>query len=447
MKQHKIISTSKNSIAWEMKVEPGDILLSIDGQEIKDILDYRFLIADESIIVELQKPNGEIWELEIEKDSDDDLGLFFSPESMGEDRRCANACIFCFVDQQPPGLRESLYVKDDDPYQSFALGNYITLTNLESEDIDQIIKYRLSPMRISVHAGDMSLRRMMMGSIRAGYLFKILERFLEAGIDMHFQVVLCKGINDEAQLDNTIERLLALGDRAQSLAVVPVGLTQYREGLYPLERFTPDDARAVIVQVEGWQSRLLKERGCRFVFLADEWYVLAGVQVPVYDEYEGFPQLDNGVGMMALFETEFLSALKKIGSSCMRRVGIQPPSQAVGLVTGQAAEAFMGKLATKFTQTYPDTAITIHAIQNDFYGSEITVSGLLTGQDIINQLKEKCEGLDILFLPGNAFRSGSDEMLCGTTLGDISKALGVNAIKGSADGGEFCEQLIKSVRG
>jgi len=434
MKQHKIISVIENSIAWEMKVQPGDILISINGQEIYDIMDYRFYMNDESILVEILKPDGEIWELEIEKEFCEEIGLVFDPVAVGEERHCANNCIFCFVDQQPPGLRETLYVKDDDPYQSFSQGNYITLTNLERGDIDQILKYKLSPMRISVHAGDMNLRRMMMGSIRAGYLFKILERFCEAGIDMHFQVVLCKGINDGAQLDKTIERLLTLGNRAKSLAIVPVGLTKYREGLFPLEGFDANTAKEVIARVKSWQEKLCKNAS-RFVFLADEWYVLADEPLPTYDEYEDFPQLDNGVGMMVLFQTQFLKVL-------FENQKAKGDSFNIGIVTGVAAGKFVQNLASRFMNIFPCFAIRVHVIQNDFYGLGVTVSGLLTGIDIISQLHEKCHDLDVLFIPGNAFRTNSDEMLCGTNIDDISANLGVAVIKGSNDGGEFCRQMI-----
>ncbi|MCL2361715.1 MAG: DUF512 domain-containing protein [Defluviitaleaceae bacterium] len=438
MKQHKIISVSEDSIAWEMNVETGDILLSVNGQEIKDILDYRWLMAEENILVEIQKPDGEIWEFEIEKDSDEGLGLVFPPGSMGEDRRCANNCIFCFIDQQPPGLRESLYVKDDDPYQSFAMGNYITLTNLEPEDVDQIIKHRLSPMRVSVHAGDMNLRRMMMGSMRAGYLFKILERFCKADIDMHFQVVLCRGINDGKHLDTTIERLANLGKNAKSLAIVPVGLTRYRDGLYPLEGFTGEDAVKIIAQVGDWQYRLCSERGSKFVYLADEWYVLAGKDVPYYGDYDDFPQLDNGVGMMAHFHNEFISTLEEILVTIQSTMA----PKRVGIVTGVAAGTFMRSLAKDYKRKFSNFAMDIHVIQNDFYGPGVTVSGLLTGKDIINQLTGKCVGLDTLFIPGNAFRIGTKDMLCGATLDEVSQALGVEAVIGSTDGGEFCRQLF-----
>ena len=452
MKKHKIVSVAPGSIAEELELAPGDFLVTVNGQKIKDILDYRWLTAEEHMLVEIIKPDGEIWELEIEKDSCDDLGLSFAPGAMGEDKRCKNACVFCFIDQQPPGLRESLYVKDDDPYQSFAVGNYITLTNLSDDDIGQIIKYRLSPMRISVHAADMSLRRKMMNNPKAEDLFGILERFSQAGIDMHFQAVLCKGLNDGHQLDYTIERLLALGKTARSLAVVPVGLTRHRKGLYPLKAFTKKDATAVIGQVEKWQNRCQEMINGRFVFLADEWYVLAGKALPGYDGYEDFPQLDNGVGMMALFEDEFIAVLEKGDMSPCGCAGkpdnienIKPVR--IGLATGQAAADFMAKLSKCFTDCFPNIAIDIHVIENEFYGPGVTVSGLITGRDIVNKLSGQCGGLMALFIPENAFRAGTEDMLCGADISGLSKTLGIKVIKGSFDGGEFCKQLRMQIRG
>jgi len=473
MKEYKIAGVAPGSIAQEMGLDAGDCLLSISGQGVRGILDYRWLTAEEYLVVEARKPGGEIWELEIEKDSDEDLGLIFEPGTMGEDKRCKNACIFCFVDQQPPGLRETLYVKDDDPFQSFAVGNYITLTNLDEDEIEQIVKYKLSPMRISVHAGDMELRKMMMKNPGAGKLYGVLERFKEAGIEMHFQVVLCKGINDGVQLDNTISRLVGLGDAACSLAVVPVGLTGYRQGLYPLTAFGPEDAAAVITQLETWQARLLEEHGRRFVYASDEWYVLAGCKLPTYEKYDDFPQLDNGVGMMTLFEEEFLDALgcskdfvisgrqvaaptnpckpgiSAVGAATCRpqtRNNDNPAPIKIGIVTGRAAGEFMGKLAKRFTQSYPGAIVDIYIIENKFFGPGVTVSGLITGADIIAQLQGRCDGVAALFIPENAFRAGTDDMLCGATLKSVSAALGVEAVKGASDGGEFCHQLLACLR-
>jgi len=449
MKKHKIISVAPGSIAWEMELEAGDYLLSINGQEVKDMLDYRWFTAEEYLALETEKPGGEVWEIDIEKDGGEDLGITFAPGSMGEDRRCKNTCIFCFIDQQPPGLRGSLYVKDDDFYQSFAVGNYITLTNLSDDDIAQIIKYRLSPMRVSVHAGDMGIRQQMMGSVRAGKLMEVLKKLTDAGIYMHFQAVLCKGINDGPMLDYTIERLLAFGERALSLAIVPVGLTRYREGLYPLTAFSRQDAGVVIDQVEKWQARCIEKIGRCFVFLADEWYVLAGRELPGYDSYEDFPQLDNGVGMMTLFYEDFSRALAEAASSRPRMspqsasTGLPPLQKGfrIGIATGKAAGAFMERLSRLYTQSFPDTTVDIHVITNDFYGPDVTVSGLLTGQDIIRQLKGRLSGQDVLFIPENAFRSQTEDMLDGVTLTDISQALGVKAIKGSQNGEDFCRQL------
>jgi len=314
-------------------------------------------------------------------------------------------------------------------------------------------------MRISVHAGDMELRQMMMKNPGAGKLYGVLEMFKAAGIDMHFQVVLCKGINDGAQLDNTISRLVGLGDRACSLAVVPVGLTQHRQGLYPLEAFGPEDAMTVIAQLEAWQTRLLEGHGRRFVYASDEWYVLAGRELPAYERYDDFPQLDNGVGMMVLFEEEFMEALgyshdfmlggrqdtTTVGAATCRPQACNNANKIpvkIGIVTGQAAGDFMGKLSKRFIHAYPGTTIDIYIIDNKFFGPGVTVSGLITGADIIAQLQGRCDGLTALFIPENAFRAGTEDMLCGAPLKNVSAALGVEAIKGSSDGGVFCNQLL-----
>jgi len=441
MGEHVLASVS--GIAWEMGLRPGDVLLSINGQEIKDLLDYQWLASEEELLVIARKPSGEIWELEIEKDALEDLGLGFLPGSMGEDRVCGNACIFCFVDQQPPGLRDSLYVKDDDPFQSFAAGNYVTLTNLSDEDIGQIIKHRLSPMRISVHTADMELRQEMMGTRKAGGLLQIIEKFSDNRIEMHLQVVLCKGVNDGAQLDNTLTVLAEFSMWINSIAVVPVGLTRYRDGLYPLVGFTVEDAMAVILQLDKWQAWFYKEFGRRIVFASDEWYILAGQELPRYENYDDFPQLDNGVGMLRLFENQWMEQMAELVSSKAASPTKAQPLR-IGIVTGVAAGEFMKQLAQGFIKVFPDIAVDIHVVQNEFYGEGVTVSGLLTGRDIITQLTGRVSGLDVLFLPENAFRAGTDDMICGATLDDVSQALEVGVVKGSSDGGSFLLQLLRA---
>jgi len=474
MIKHLISKVQKNSIAAEMGIAGGDFLLSINGQEVRDVLDYRFRIAEERLLVEIEKvlhnPTGdsqspvEIWELDIEKDPDEDLGLSFKQSLMSHKKRCRNKCIFCFIDQQPKGLRSSLYIKDDDPRMSFLLGNYVTLTNLDDEEIRRLAGYHLSPLRISVHAADLDIRAKMMGTDAARNLFDALDVFIGAGIEMHFQIVLCKGINDGAQLDYTIEKLRPYG---KILAVVPAGLTRHREGLFPLDAFTRQDARDIIRQVEKRNVQSNKT----FVFLSDEWYVLAKLPLPPYKHYENFPQLDNGVGMLRLFEREFLQGMMQScprkGKCLMRqhnnrsqttsistapliktrnfimRLLPQPSPTNIAIVTGTAAAGFMRNIANKFMQKHPRVNIAVHPIKNHFLGESVTVSGLLSGQDIIRGLRGKLQNTT-LFLPENAFRAGvsSKIMLDGTTIAQLEQSLGVRIIIGSANGSKFYHQLV-----
>jgi len=418
-----------------MGIERGDFLLAINNGEVRDILDYRFRVQAEQLLVEVEKPCGEIWELDIEKDADTDLGLEFVQALMSNTRRCRNKCIFCFIDQQPPGLRDTLYVKDDDVRLSFLLGNYVTLTNLDLDEVRRLAGYHLSPLRISVHAAELSVREKMMGTPAACNLFDALAIFDAAGVEMHFQVVLCKGVNDGAVLDDTIRRLKTIGANAKSLAIVPAGLTKHRFGLAELDQFGRDDARTVINQVG--------DVGSEFVYLSDEWYILAGLPLPGYAKYDNFPQLDNGVGVLRLFEREFLQQLRKCIRCGRHKSG---GARHFGIVTGTAAGGFMRYIANRFMAVFPHLKITVYVVRNDFFGSSVTVSGLLTGCDIIGQLGGKISNMDAIFLPDNAFRAGVREriMLDGTTLQDLRCVLGVPVRVGSTSGGEFCKQLLRS---
>jgi len=434
--KHEIILIEKNSIAAELEITAGDFLISINNEVIRDVLDYRFRIADEFLTLEIEKPEGEIWELEIEKDSDEDLGLVFKDSLMSQTMQCHNKCMFCFVDQQPKGLRPSLYIKDDDPRLSFLLGNYVTLTNLDDAEIKRLAGYHLSPLRISVHAADLDLREKMMGTKGARNLFDALSVFNKAGIQMHFQIVLCKGVNDGAALDYTIRKLLEIKPGAQSLAVVPAGLTCHRDGLSSLEQFTPQDAIDIITQVEKWPEG--------FVFLSDEWYVLAGKPLPKYRHYGDFPQLDNGVGMLRLFERGFMKGLLPGKNTILSLVGAAFNRKVhIGIVTGKAAGKFMNNLVKKFQAKHPHIKISVYIIENKFFGETVTVSGLLTGQDVMSQLEGKLENINFLFLPENAFRSGVKQkvMLDGITRKQLENALGVHVKVGSADGLKFYRQL------
>jgi len=472
--KHEISNIAENSIAAELGITCGDFLLSINGEAVRDILDYRFRIQDESLLVEVEKPDGEIWELDIEKDPDEDLGLEFKLSLMSHTKRCGNSCVFCFVDQQPKGLRPSLYVKDDDPRLSFLLGNYVTLTNLSKAEVKRLAGYHLSPLRISVHAADLDVREKMMGTSKARNLFDALDIFSQSGIEMHFQIVLCKGLNDGAQLDYTIEKLMGLNG-AKSLAVVPAGLTKHRDGLFPLQPFTKEDAQAVLLQVEKWQASK------NFVFLSDEWYILAEVPLPEYKHYGEFPQLDNGVGVLRLFEREFVKGLihaKRAQVSCLLKSGsrrafrteqfprgqkkaqtglldrlflkiicrksIRQQPVSIGIVTGTAAGRFMRSIAARFMTKWPHARITVYEIENEFFGPSVTVSGLLAGQDVIKQLKGKLDGIDVMLLPENAFRGGVKQkiMLDGVTQKVLEQKLGIRVKIGSTNGVKFCRELI-----
>ncbi|MCL2203515.1 MAG: DUF512 domain-containing protein [Defluviitaleaceae bacterium] len=435
---HKITHIAPGSIGESLGLAAGDFLLEIDGQAVGDVFDYRMGVQSEALTVLVEKSGGELWELDIEKDADEDLGLTFATALMDEVRLCRNRCIFCFVDQQPPGLRGSLYVKDDDPRLSFLHGNYVTLTNIDEGEVARLIRHRLSPLRISVHTVEAGLRARMMGNAHAGRLTDALARFNQAGMQMHFQAVICKGYNDGAELEETIAGLLAFRPGALSLAIVPAGLTGHRRGLAALEAFAPEDAREVIARVDRWREKCRARYGTSFVFAADEWYILAGMDLPGYTYYEDFPQLDNGVGLCALFEEEFVGhcptprkLLKKLDQNFT-----------MGIVTGVAAYGFMCALAGRFEGWHPGVRIKVFEIRNDFFGASVTVSGLLTGGDVIQQLRGQCQGLDVLFLPHNAFRAGTETMLDGVTRGEVEAALGVAVRIGSAQGEAFYRELI-----
>jgi putative radical SAM enzyme (TIGR03279 family) len=426
---HLIVNVLPDSIAEEMEISTGDFLLTVNGKNCADVLDYRYLTHDELVTLEIEKPDGEIWELEIEKDEDEDLGLEFDKPLMDDARRCKNKCVFCFIDQLPPSLRESLYFKDDDARLSFLSGNYVTLTNVTREEAERIAFYHLSPLRISVHAMEPELRVKLTGNPNAGGLNKTLNLFNGAGITMHFQIVLCSGLNDGAHLDYSISELSKLRPGAASLSVVPAGLSRHREGLYPLKPFTQAEAAEVIAQVSEWQSRLRGGMGTAFVFCADEFYLQAGLPVPDYAHYEDFPQLENGVGMLALFKKGFYDAYHP--AAVKRKTAI---------ITGKAAAGFIRGLVKNIEN------VLVYEIENEFFGPLITVSGLLTGGDIIRQAGARVQedGVERLFVPANAFRHGTEVMLDDVTLTDLHVALGLDVSIGPADGGDFYRSLIFS---
>jgi len=433
-KPNKVIGIEKGSIAEEVGIEIGDILLEINGKPVKDIFDYRYLINDDYIEMVFIGSDGEEYSAEIEKDFDEDIGLVFEDGIMDEAKSCRNKCIFCFIDQLPPNMRDTLYFKDDDSRLSFLQGNYVTLTNMSDEDLDRIIYYHLSPINISVHATDGEIRKKMLHNRFADRLFSQMEKLADAGIEMNLQIVLCKNINDGKILEKSVRDLSKFIPHAKSLSIVPAGLTKYRNCLFPLEQFTPEDCRYIIGQVEAFQEEFKKTFGTAFVFAADEFYIKGNAEIPPSSAYEDFPQIENGVGMWALMRDEFVEALENAAET--------PPAMEISVATGAASIELMRYLMGKITEKFPQIKIHVYKIINEFFGEEITVSGLLTGRDIINQLKGKPLG-SRLFLPPNLLRSGEECLLDDLTLTDIKEALGVEICTSTHSGEEFVNSILK----
>ena len=424
--ENVITKVEKGSIAEELGIEPGDVLVAINGKPVIDVFDYRYLINDEYIELTIKTKQGGQCVAEVEKEYYEDLGISFQYGLMDEARSCRNKCIFCFIDQLPKGMRETLYFKDDDSRLSFLQGNYVTLTNMSDEELDRVIYYHLSPINISVHTTDMELRKKMLNNRFAGNLMERIERLGKAGIEMNFQIVLCRGINDGAQLDKSIGDLSKFYPHAKSLSVVPIGLTGYREGLYPMTPFDKDSSAGVIVQVEKWQRRLKKEMGSSFVFIADEFYINAEREMPECSAYEDFPQIENGVGMISLMKSEFDEYFNSLSDN-------NEIEKSVSIATGEAAYDFIKSLCERLTLKFKGLNINLYCIKNEFFGGKISVSGLLTGRDIINQLKGKELG-EYLCLPKNLLRSGETVLLDDVDIKDIEKELNIK-IKITGDSG------------
>lgn len=422
--KHVIKEVYPGSIAEELEIEPGDILLSINHEKIGDIFDYRYLIKDEYIEVLIRKANGEEWELEIEKGYDDDLGLEFDNGLMSDYRSCSNQCIFCFIDQMPPGMRETLYFKDDDSRLSFLQGNYITLTNMKDKDIERIIRFHLAPINISVQTMNPELRCKMLHNRFAGEALKKIDRLYEAGTEMNGQIVLCRGVNDGNELAYTIEQLSKYAPVMQSVSVVPVGLSKYREGLYPLEPFTKEDACEVIDLIEKWQKINYERHGIHFIHASDEWYILAEREMPEEGRYDGYIQLENGVGMLRLLHEEVMDALDEKTDD--------GKEEELSIATGRLPYPYLDTLVKEIMKVYPGRKVHIYPIRNDFFGEKITVAGLITGQDLIAQLKDKPLG-DRLILPAVMFKSGEEIFLDDITKTQAEDALQIpiNIVKSS----------------
>lgn len=435
--EHRIKEVLPGSIAEELELEPGDLLLSINDQEIEDVFDYHYLTNEEYLTVVVQKADGEEWELEIEKEFEEDLGIVFDSSLMDEYRSCRNKCIFCFIDQMPRGMRDTLYFKDDDSRLSFLQGNYVTLTNMSDHDIDRIIRYHLEPINISFQTMNPTLRCRMLNNRFAGDIFPKVERLADAGIQLNGQIVLCKGVNDGEELEYSIRKLTEYLPSLQSVSVVPVGLTKFREGLYPLEPFGKEDAEAVIDLIESWQKRIFSEYGLHFIHASDEWYILAGRDFPEAERYDGYLQLENGVGMMRLLHDETMEALE--GEEAKKISGHMELSGAkreISLATGRLAGPFLEKLCGRIMEKYPEVTIHTYEIRNEFFGESITVSGLITGTDLIKQLKGRKLGTELL-LPINMLRSGEQVFLDDITVAELENALQIKVRIVKSSGCDF----------
>ncbi|HCI72926.1 MAG TPA: radical SAM protein [Lachnospiraceae bacterium] len=451
---HKIRCVAPGSIAEEYGIEPGDSLLSVNGHEVEDVFDYRYLIREEELLLVVRKgthseeflemglPEGEPedWEVEIEKDPAEDLGIEFESGLMDEYRACKNRCVFCFIDQMPPGMRETLYFHDDDARLSFLQGNYITLTNMSDHDIDRIIRYHLEPINISFHTMNPQLRCRMLHNRFAGSVFPKIKRLKDAGIELNGQVVLCKGINDGQELDDTIRELEQYLPQLKSVSVVPVGLTRFREHLPKLELFGRDDAKCVIAQIARWQAYYMERYGIHLVHASDEWYLLAGEPIPAGKDYDGYLQLENGVGMVRLLMDEVEDALHNI-TKTLPDCG-KGRSRRVTIATGKLAAPVLQELAGKICAAVPGTRVRVIAIRNDFFGETITVSGLITGQDLVAQLSGQDLG-DRLLLPANMLRANEQVFLDDMTVRQVEEALQVKTIIVESDG----QSLVNAVTG
>ncbi len=438
-KGHIIQAVLPGSIAEELELEPGDKIIAVNNTEIEDIFDYQYLIQDTYIEVLAEKPDGEQWLLEVDKEADEDLGITFENGLMDEYRHCHNKCVFCFIDQMPPGMRETLYFKDDDSRLSFLQGNYVTLTNMSDHDIDRICRYHLSPINISFHTMNPELRCKMLNNRFAGEALKKVDRLMEAGIRMNGQIVLCKGLNDGEELEYSIGAMMKYIPHLESVSVVPVGLSKYRDGLYPLESFSKEDAKEVIALIERYQKECYDKYGTHFVHASDEWYILADMAMPEEERYDGYLQLENGVGMLRLLINEFTDAMNRRRET--EGFPDTAPRGEMSVATGLLAHPYIKKMAEQMEEAYPNIKVHVYPIVNYFFGEKITVSGLITGQDLVAQLKGKSLG-DRLLLPENILRSGEDVFLDDLNVGDVEKALQVriNIVKSS--GYDFVDTIL-----
>ena len=432
----KIAKVNKNSIAEKHKILPGDVIVSINGNDINDVLDYRFYITEKKLIIVLER-RGEPIEITVKKPQYDDLGLDFDTYLMDEKHSCKNKCVFCFIDQNPPGMREQCYFKDDDSRMSFFYGNYVTLTNMKREEVDRLVKMRISPINISVHTTNPELRCKMMNNRFAGQSLEYLKVFKDGGIYMNCQIVLCKGLNDGKELERTLDDLSEYFPYVESIAVVPSGLTKYRDGLYPLEPFGKQDARDVIALVDRKRNEFMEKFGMYFAQCSDEWYLTAEMDLPGEDYYDGYPQLDNGVGLIRnqCEETEMrIEELKDEGF-------VLENKRVVSSVTGVSAYDSISKMGKLLEENFDGLEYHVYRAVNNFFGHTITVSGLLTGQDLYEQLKNKELGQELI-IPDVMLRYEKDLFLDNMSVDELSEKLGVKIVPVRPGGDAFVDAVL-----
>lgn len=435
MEKNRIIDVLDGSISQELGVEKGDFLLSINGVEVSDCIEYRFLETNDYIELEIEKKSGEIWVLEIEKETDETLGIVYENSLMDKVKTCSNKCVFCFIDQLPKGMRKSLYLKDDDSRLSFLLGNFLTMTNMKEEEIDKIIEYGISPIKISVHSTNPETRKRMLNNKNGGNILEIIKRFQDTNITIDCQIVLVPGFNDGEDLENTIEDLMGCYPTVRSVAIVPVGLTNHRAGLEEIRGFTGEENRFVIGQVERYQNKCFEEMGTRFVYLSDEFYIKGKVELPGYDDYEDFTLIENGVGMVRQLEREVVDVLEDIEfdekyNGCKK----------LSIATGVLSYELMKNIANKIVDRFKDVSIEVFEIKNEFFGEEVTVSGLITGEDIIKQLKGSVK--NTLLIPSDMLKSDEDIFLDDLMLEEVENELGVRIIPVAVNGYSLINEII-----
>jgi len=411
----------KCSISDDMGINKGFKLLSINGSKITDILDYKFLIADEFLEIEFLNLQGEIEIYEVEKEEYDDLGLVFETELIDKPKNCHNKCIFCFMEQLPCKVRDTLIFKDDDYRLSFFSGNYITLTNMKESDIERIIKYRISPINISLHTTDEEIRCMMLNNKNAGKVLKYIDSLYEAKIDMNLQIVLCKNINDKEVLYKTLQDVSKYMPMIKSISIVPVGISKYRDNLYKLLPLEKEDCLDVIINVSKFQKEFKKKFGTNLVYLSDEFYIKAEVDIPAYKEYEDFSQLENGVGMIAVFEDEFKGELSKVKRKISKQIqvdNINTNKKNIILLTGKITYNFMKEKAKILNEMFGNINIDVRYVENNYFGTDITVTGLMVGNDILETIKDAHNDTTII-IPDVCLKEDEEIFLDDVTLEDL----------------------------